>query len=227
MRARLIAAARPRFAAHGYAASATESILEAAGATRGALYHHFTDKSALFAAVCEQLAADACAAIEAAAKDRAPFEALLAGSLAWVEFMMRPEAQRILLVDGPTVLGWKRWSAIDEAYGAKRLREGVEAARAAGALRFAGDPEAFVAMLNGALNALALKLANDAPSLEEHWRESVEGFLYAFQRRTEADKAAEKSAQKAMEKALRKAEKKKRKKEREKEIAAANAAADL
>ena len=101
-RTALLAAARDLFAADGFAATSTETILAATGVTRGALYHHFADKQALFAAVCESLHAEAEQVIEVNA-DAAPnaFDALVAGCLSFLDFMIRPEIRRILILDAP------------------------------------------------------------------------------------------------------------------------------
>lgn len=87
-RTRLVTAARELFAAQGYGATSTEAILAAAGVTRGALYHHFADKQALFAAVCEDLHAEAEQMIEADADAQgSAFDGLVAGCLGFLDFM--------------------------------------------------------------------------------------------------------------------------------------------
>jgi AcrR family transcriptional regulator len=150
-RTALLAAARDLFAADGFAATSTETILAATGVTRGALYHHFADKQALFAAVCESLHAEAEQVIEVNA-DAAPnaFDALVAGCLSFLDFMIRPEIRRILILDAPSVLGWEAWNEMDRRHGFGLLIEGVQAAVAAGELE--GDPLAIAVMINGALN---------------------------------------------------------------------------
>ena len=150
-RATLLRVARELFATQGYAATGTEAILASARVTRGALYHHFTDKQALFAAVCESLHAEAEQSIEADA-DAAPsaFEGLVAGCLSFLDFMVRPDVRRILILDAPSVLGWETWNEMDRRHGFGLLIEGVEAAVAEGAL--AGDPLTLAVMINGALN---------------------------------------------------------------------------
>lgn len=150
-RAALLAAARDLFAADGFAATSTETILAATGVTRGALYHHFADKQALFAAVCESLHAEAEQVIEVNA-DAAPnaFDALVAGCLSFLDFMIRPEIRRILILDAPSVLGWEAWNEMDRRHGFGLLIDGVQAAVAAGELE--GDPLALAVMINGALN---------------------------------------------------------------------------
>ncbi|WP_332765046.1 TetR/AcrR family transcriptional regulator [Phenylobacterium sp.] len=150
-RAALIASARALFARDGYGATGTEAILAAAGMTRGALYHHFADKQALFAAVCETLHAEGERAIETHA-DAAPnaFAALIDGCLAFLDFVVRPEVRRILILEAPGVLGWDQWNEMDRRHGFGLLIEGVGAAVAEGSLH--GDPQTLAVMINGALN---------------------------------------------------------------------------
>lgn len=159
-RAQLVAAARRLFARQGYAATSTEEILAKAGVTRGALYHHFADKAALFEAVCIALHQEAVAAIaDATGADVAPFAALLEGTLAWIDHIAKPEVNRILIVEAPAVLGWERWNALDRMYGFGELMIGVEAAVKARAIRPIGVEELAV-LLNGAMNAGVLWAAN-------------------------------------------------------------------
>src|ERR1700754_3691004 len=83
-RRELIAAARKLFTEKSYAETSTPEIVAAAGVTRGALYHHFADKQALFRAVIEQEAAEVAAEIESASPPSlSPRNALLAGSDAY------------------------------------------------------------------------------------------------------------------------------------------------
>lgn len=181
-RARLIDAARALFAEHGYAATGTEAILEGAGVRRGAMYHHFADKAALFEAVCLQLCEEAVPVIEAATEGvENPLEALVQGSLAWLRFVTRPGVQRIWLLDAPTVLGWSRWEALDRRLGQQSLRDGIDAARAQGALRYEGSAELLATMLNGALNALALRLAAPGTKVPRRvWEQAVRGVFEAL-----------------------------------------------
>lgn len=119
-RAALIAAARKLFAEHGYAEVATERVAQAAGVTRGALYHQFADKADLFAAVLESVEIDLTARLVAVV-DGAPAadtDALLvAGTDAWLDACAEPEVQRIVLLDGPAVLGWERWREVGLRHG--------------------------------------------------------------------------------------------------------------
>lgn len=150
-RAALLAAARKLFAYQGFAATGTEAILAETGLTRGALYHHFADKQALFAAVCEELHAEAAVSILVDA-DAAPdaWQAVVDGCLAFLDFMVRPDVRRILILEAPSVLGWAAWNEMDRRHGFGLLIDGVEAAVAEGSLK--GDPDILAVMLNGALN---------------------------------------------------------------------------
>ena len=159
--ASLIAVAAELFGQHGYAATSTDAILAQAQLRRGALYHHFADKAALFEAVCAMHAEAAMQAIIKATADQdEPFEALLTGSIAWIDYMLEPTVRQILIVDAPTVLGWQRWQLLDDRYSTRLLREGVEAAIAAKAIAYPGSAEFLTVLINGALNGVALRVGS-------------------------------------------------------------------
>jgi AcrR family transcriptional regulator len=108
----LIAAARRLFAAQGFAEVATDAIATEAGVTRGALYHQFADKVALFDAVVDAVEADIVARLAqqaAAAGVSDPVEGMRQAVRSWLEICVEPEIHRIALIDGPSVLGWARW----------------------------------------------------------------------------------------------------------------------
>jgi AcrR family transcriptional regulator len=122
----LIAAARPLFAVHGYADVSLETIVRTAGVTRGALYHHFADKTELFAAVFEQVDGEVAAQMGdaiAAAQQADPIEIMQLGARFWLDACADPEIQRIVLVDAPAVLGWTRWTEIGNRYNIGRVRD--------------------------------------------------------------------------------------------------------
>jgi AcrR family transcriptional regulator len=150
-RGQLLAAARRLFAEKGFAETSTPEIVAAAGVTRGALYHHFADKTALFAAVVEQEHAERAAAINAAGETMPadPMAALLAGSDAFFAAMADPGRRRILLVDAPAVLGRDVLDEIDARTGLETLVCGLRDAMAAGAIKPA--PVLPLAQLFGAL----------------------------------------------------------------------------
>ncbi|MGE2817283.1 TetR/AcrR family transcriptional regulator [Mycobacterium heidelbergense] len=121
----LVAAARPLFATQGFAEVALEAIVRAAGVTRGALYHHFADKTELFATVFEQVEGEVAAHMGeaiAAAGETDPVEVLRLGAAFWLDACSDPEIQRIVLVDAPVVLGWTRWTEIGNRYNAGMVR---------------------------------------------------------------------------------------------------------
>ncbi|RHW28848.1 TetR/AcrR family transcriptional regulator [Nocardioides immobilis] len=118
-RSGLVAAGRRLFAEHGFAGVGTEAIVAEAAVSRGALYHHFADKTELFAGVLEAVEADVAEEIaaQALAGDDPAFAAVMMRAVeAWLDACEAPEVQRILLTDGPSVLGWARWREICQPY---------------------------------------------------------------------------------------------------------------
>ncbi|UVH59977.1 TetR/AcrR family transcriptional regulator [Variovorax paradoxus] len=125
----LIEAARALFVGKGYGDTSTPEIATAAGITRGALYHHFVDKRDLFRQVLLREGEAVAADIEAATPEQlSPREALLEGSKAYLNAMTAPGRTRLLLIDGPAVLGMAEVMAMDDATSAKSLRQGLERA---------------------------------------------------------------------------------------------------
>jgi AcrR family transcriptional regulator len=119
-RSSLVAAARLQFAEHGFAGVGTETIVAAAGVTRGALYHQFSDKTGLFEAVYEAIEEDLTRELEqliAKAGATDPIEMMKLGADAWLHACGEREVQQIVLLDGPAVLGWQRWREIGMRYG--------------------------------------------------------------------------------------------------------------
>lgn len=129
MRARLIAAARELFAERGYADASTPDIVRAADVTRGALYHHFPDKVEVFRAVVIAEAEALGAEIATAAQSARPETALEQGTNAFFNAMSQPGRARILLIDGPAVLGIDEMTRIDAGNGRATLTEGLRSLR--------------------------------------------------------------------------------------------------
>lgn len=120
-------AARRLFVEQGYAETATPDIVAEAGVTRGALYHHFEDKKALFRAVIEREAAAVADEIERRAKPQpASREALLAGAAAYFDAMEVNGRTRLLLLDAPAVIGPPAMAQIDAENAEATLRAGLE-----------------------------------------------------------------------------------------------------
>ncbi|BAT58154.1 transposon Tn10 TetC protein [Variibacter gotjawalensis] len=137
----LLRSARELFVAKGYAETSTPEIVAAAGITRGALYHHFADKRALFRAVIVQEAKAVATAIEqaAAAGVSAPkretrtkssrteiaLAQLIAGGAAYLEAMGAEGRTRLMLIEGPSVLGLAEMDEIDRANAGRTLEAGL------------------------------------------------------------------------------------------------------
>ncbi len=172
-RAALVAAARTLFAANGYAATGTPEIVTAAGVTRGALYHHFQDKTALFRAVVETEQTAAMAAVEAeSARSSDTFEALVKGGEAFLDVMDDPGRQRILLIDAPVVLGRIALDDIDESAGRLTLRAGIDAAIAAGRLSPV-DSASAADLMNALYDRVALAIAAEPTSAARRARKNT------------------------------------------------------
>jgi AcrR family transcriptional regulator len=118
----LIGAARELFAADGYAATSLDAVVAKAGVTKGALYHHFSSKRDLFAAVFAAEQVRISGAVIAAA-----------GCRAFVEICQEPGVQRIFLLDAPTALGWEMTREL-ESGSLKLMEQGLERAIEAGRL---------------------------------------------------------------------------------------------
>jgi AcrR family transcriptional regulator len=158
--AALIDAARELFADRGYANVGTEEIVQRAGVTRGALYHHFRGgKEELFRAVVVQISADTARRVrDAAQATDDPWNALIHGIDAFLDACALTEVQRIVLVDGPAVLGWDVWRTIDAEYGLGLLEGALQRAIDAG--RLPPQPTRAAAhVLLGALDEAAMVVA--------------------------------------------------------------------
>ena len=165
-RAKLIRAGRTLFARKGYAAVGTEEIVRRAGVTRGALYHQFATKQDLFLAVYETVESDLTARVASGLGEVAgPLEAMRAGSRLFLKECQAPEVQRIVLIDGPAVLGWERWREVAARYGLGLIEGVLTAAIEAGEI--APLPvQALAHLLMGALDEAALLVVRDPESLD-------------------------------------------------------------
>src|ERR1700739_3860573 len=162
-RAALVDAARRLFVEKGYHRTGTEEVVAEAGVgTRGALYHHFADKQALFEAVF--ISVEEELVIEAAKNLADPAHGALnqlrQGLIGFLDASLTPQVQRILLIDGPAVLGWVRWRELESLYGLGAIRAMLERAVEDGDLA-AGQPvEALAHILLAAADETALMIAN-------------------------------------------------------------------
>lgn len=158
-RRELIAAAHRRFASEGFTATSTKDVVADAGVTRGALYYHFADKTALFDAVLESIADEIRTEILSAVEDVADHEqVLIDGSAAFLDVCLRPENRRIWLTDAGSVVGWERWRELDSTYAFSLLRLAV--ADVVGAPEPTAESDALAHLLSGGLNEAALTIAH-------------------------------------------------------------------
>ena len=158
-RSTLLRVARRLFTERGYATTSTTEIADRAGVTRGALYHHFAAKDDLFRAVFEQLEAEVAEQVAREALAGAdPLEQLRLGSRAFLDACVDPAVQRIVLLEGPGVLGWETWQEIEERYGYGLVAGAVETVIAAGLVE-AQPVEPLAHVLFGALSQAGLMVA--------------------------------------------------------------------
>lgn len=163
-RAAILDAARGLFVTRGYADTSTPDIVAAAGLTRGALYHHFEDKKALFRAVAEREAIAVATSIEQATSgDLSARQALKVGARAYFDAMREPGRIRLLLLDGPAVLGKREMMAIDVANAQRTLEEGIAEAMAPATVS-AERLSAMASLLSAAFDRAALDIADGASS---------------------------------------------------------------
>jgi AcrR family transcriptional regulator len=158
-REQLIAIATRLFGERGYEGASIEAVLRESGVSRGALYHHFDNKEALFEAVLEGVetsVGDELLAAAAGVDD--PVEVLRTGCLAWVRLAADPLIQQVVLLDAPSVLGWDRWREIESRYALGGLKVAFQSVADAGRLR-PDLVDLFAHMTLAAVNEIALLVA--------------------------------------------------------------------
>ena len=161
-RAALVAAGRRLFGRDGFAATSVEDLAREARVTTGALYHHFPNKTALFETVFEGVHAEMLEASgRAAAGASDELEALSRGFEAFLDAVLEPDVQQILVTDAPAVLGLPRFTELDERYAVTEIVAALQAATAAGQLSVE-DPETIARMLLGALVRGGMLIAGSA-----------------------------------------------------------------
>ncbi len=159
--ASLVDAARGLFASQGYFATTTEEIVRAAGLTRGSLYHHFSDKKALFLAVFVVIQQELQTRSRGRPAPDSARERLESGLLGFLQASTTPEIQQVILIDGPAVLGWQVWRGLEADYGLGAIRGLLEDAVDEGAIE--QQPlDALAHILLAAVDEAALFIANAA-----------------------------------------------------------------
>lgn len=176
----LIDAARRLFVEKGYAETATPDIVAEAGVTRGALYHHFEDKKALFRATLEREAEAVAARIETVSVPAgSPREALLLGASAYFDAMMEPGRTRLLLLEAPAVVSLEGVNAIDRENAEGTLKAGLADMLGPGA--DAERLEALTTLLSAAFDraAVAIEAGADRKAYERAIADLLDGLVRA------------------------------------------------
>jgi AcrR family transcriptional regulator len=151
-------AAQQLFETHGFFHTTVDDIVAQARVAKGAFYHHYESKETVFTKVLEQLqAALAREVMTGAAKSKTPVAALRSGLRVYIEACERPNVRQVLLLDGPTVLGWTRWREIDDKYFGDMTRRTVAAALGAKASTL--HAQAVAALIAGAFAEAAMSSA--------------------------------------------------------------------
>lgn len=165
----LQAAARRLWGERGYADVGTPEIAEAAGVTRGAMYHQYADKAALFLAVLEAVEAEVIQRLTVtvtAAAPKSPADALHISADAWLEIAGEPEIRQLVLLDAPSILGWAGFREISVRYGLGMTEQLLTAAIEAGQLK-PQPVRPLATVMIGALDEAAMSIANAEDPIEE------------------------------------------------------------
>ncbi len=132
---RLVSAARRLFEAQSYAETSIDEIARAAGVTRGAIYHHFGGKQQLFKAVIEDIQDELADHVDRnAEKHDDPWDAFVAGWISFLEEAPTAGIGRVLMLEGPAVIGYRDWQAIDDAHFHETVTYAIESLMSLGAL---------------------------------------------------------------------------------------------
>ena len=155
----LISAARELFGRQGFASTSVEEVADAAGVTTGALYHHFPTKAALFESVFIDLHSELFQrAAKAASTAPTAKAAVVEGFEAFLDAVLAPDVQRIVITDAPAVLGVSRFTELDEEYAFAAIADGLRRANSNGELQV-DDAETAARLLLGALARGAMVIA--------------------------------------------------------------------
>lgn len=157
-RGALVASARRLFGAYGFAATSLDEIVTDAHVTKGALYHHFSGKEDLFAAVYEEVQREVSDQVVAEFLRPDPWEALILGCQLWIDANLDPVVQRIVMRDGRAVLGWEKVRDMEARFGAVPLRGALRRAMRLKQIR-PSPLRPLALMLMGALNEACFYVA--------------------------------------------------------------------
>jgi len=182
----LLQIARDQFAEHGYAGTSLEAIVQAANMTRGAVYHHFRNKQELFRCVLADIHQEVSARIEqGAAESDDVWEQLKLGCRAFILAAVEPRNQRIMLIDGPSILGGDVWREMDHAHSMRLLHAQLELMQQQGWFNDLSI-EALTHFISGGLNETAIRLAlqPDLPSSLQEAMAMIDALLEGLRLRS-------------------------------------------
>jgi AcrR family transcriptional regulator len=147
--------ARGLFAAQGYEAVSIDMIAAAAGVTKGACYHHFASKRDLFERVIDEAQGAIAARLSQGGRPPGPPtpSSIASGAIGYLRLANDPAIRTLLLVDGPSVMGWQRWREVDDRHFAKLVRDGVTYLLGPGGVE---EVDAATRMIMGAIMEAAL-----------------------------------------------------------------------
>jgi AcrR family transcriptional regulator len=172
-RAALLEEATALFAERGYAGTSLEDVASASQVTRGAVYHHFASKQALFEAVLDLQEARVTAEVIAAASTPDPWEAALLALDAYLTHCCDPVYGRLVWLEGPAALGWRRWRECEQDYAYGLVERFIRDLVDGGYLRgsaFDSLVRFSFWMLGGAGLAVAEAPPEDKPRVRDEWR---------------------------------------------------------
>lgn len=134
-KASIVKAARRIFGERGFAAATMDDIAAGARVAKGAVYHHFATKEAVFEAVFEQVSIDLAADLDRISRtQKDPLAAMAAGAEGYFAACSKGPTGQIILRDGPAVLGWERWREIDAKHFGGKFPRALAAAMEAGVI---------------------------------------------------------------------------------------------
>ncbi|MGY8662727.1 helix-turn-helix domain-containing protein [Bradyrhizobium sp. UFLA05-109] len=158
----ILTAARRLFGTQGFVATTMDDIADGARVAKGAVYHHFKTKEAVFAAVFDQVSHDLVVEIDRAARaEKDVLAAMVAGTQHYFAATAKGPTGQIILRDGPAVLGWERWREIDAQHFGGKMPRALAVAMDAGLI--ARQPiEPLARLLLGAVTEAAVACAGRA-----------------------------------------------------------------
>jgi len=171
-RAALLDQATALFAERGYAGTSLEDVAAASQVTRGAVYHHFASKQALFEAVLDLQEARATTEILTAATAATPWDAAMLALDAYLTRCCDPVYGRLVWLEGPAALGWRRWRECERNYAYGLVERFIRDLVGGGYLDGTGFDtlvQFSFWMLGGAGLAVAEAAPLDKPRVRDEW----------------------------------------------------------